>query len=98
MGSDYVQGDYDFHHADYDHHYDHHHHRDDYSQQSFHSHGDHFEMDEDVFHGFRDSLVVPQDSNIPMIKEEDGKEGGNLSRSPSSIMLFDEQQQQQAAM
>jgi len=52
-------------------------------------------MDEDVFHGFRESINAFHESirdheHIPMIKEEDGKEG-NLSRSPSSIMLFDEQ-------
>merc|ERR1712238_131311 len=78
--------------------YDHHHH-DDISHGSFQSHGDHFDMDEDVFHGFResinafrDSVTSVHDQHIPIIKEEgDGKEG-NLSRSPSSIMMaFDEQ-------
>jgi len=77
--------------------YDHHHH-DDISHGSFQSHGDHFDMDEDVFHGFResinafrDSVTSVHDQHIPIIKEEaDGKEG-NLSRSPSSIMMaFDE--------
>jgi len=76
--------------------YDHHH--DDISHGSFQSHGDHFDMDEDVFHGFResinafrDSVTSVHDQHIPIIKEEgDGKEG-NLSRSPSSIMMaFDE--------
>jgi len=94
----YVQHDFeDFHHADYDHH-DHHHHDCDVSQQSFQSHGDHFDMDEDL-HGFRESITAFRESvvgthdpqHIPIIKEEgDGKEG-NLSRSPSSIMLFDDQ-------
>jgi predicted nucleic acid-binding Zn-ribbon protein len=98
LHGDYVQHDFDFHHAEYDHHDMHHHHDCDVSQQSFHSHGDHFDMDEDL-HGFRESITQFRESvvgthdpqHIPMIKEEgDGKEG-NLSRSPSSIMLFDEQ-------
>merc|ERR1711935_315128 len=95
--SDYVQegygydGEYDQH----DHYDHHHHHGDDVSHQSFQSHGDHFDMDEEL-HGFRDSItafhnsVTAEHHHIPIIKEEDGKEG-NLSRSPSSIMLFDEQ-------
>lgn len=88
------------HHDDY-HHYDDYHHHDDISHGSVSSHGDHFMMDEDhdVFHGFRESInafhesmVAIHDQHIPAIKEEgDGKEGGNLSRSPSSIMLFQEQ-------
>jgi len=94
--ADYVHEGYDYSHADYDH--DHHHH-DDISQQSFQSHGDHFEMDEDVCHGFRDSFSAFHNSvvgthdphHIPIIKEEDDGKEGNLSRSPSSIMLFDEQ-------
>jgi len=86
---------YVMHQDDY-HHYDDYHH-DDISHGSFQSHGDHFDMDEDVFHGFResinafrDSVTAIHDQHIPIIKEEgDGKEG-NLSRSPSSIMLFEE--------
>jgi hypothetical protein len=97
LHGDYVQHDFDMHHADYDHH-DMHHHDCDVSHQSFHSHGDHFDMDEDLhvfkesMTAFHDAVVGKQDhEHIPMIKEEgDGKEG-NLSRSPSSIMLFDEQ-------
>eukprot|EP00537_Pseudo-nitzschia_pungens_P007021 CAMPEP_0172356012 /NCGR_PEP_ID=MMETSP1060-20121228/350_1 /TAXON_ID=37318 /ORGANISM="Pseudo-nitzschia pungens, Strain cf. cingulata" /LENGTH=1099 /DNA_ID=CAMNT_0013075891 /DNA_START=70 /DNA_END=3369 /DNA_ORIENTATION=- len=93
---DYVHEGYDYHHQHH-HHYDDYHH-DDISHQSFQSQSDHFEMDEDVFHGFRESINAFHESvvgvrdheHIPMIKEEDGKEG-NLSRSPSSIMLFDEQ-------
>jgi hypothetical protein len=90
LHSDYVQHGYAY---DYDHHDDHHH--DDVSQQSFHSHGDHFDMDED-FHGFRESMTAFHDAvvghdQIPMIKEEDDGKGGNLSRSPSTVMLFDEQ-------
>merc|ERR1712238_436155 len=56
--------------------YDHHHH-DDISHGSFQSHGDHFDMDEDVFHGFResinafrDSVTSVHDQHIPIIKEE----------------------------
>jgi hypothetical protein len=91
-----LHGDYVQHGFDYDQH-DLHHHDCDVSQQSLHSHGDHFDMDEDL-HGFRESYTAFHDKvvgthdpqHIPVIKEEDGKEG-NLSRSPSSIMLFDEQ-------
>merc|ERR1712176_1484928 len=54
LSGDYVQHGYDFH-DDYAHHDHHHHHDCDVSHQSCHSHGDHFEMDED-FHGFRDSM------------------------------------------
>jgi hypothetical protein len=86
--------DYVIHDDDYHHHYDYHH--DDVSHGSFHSHGDHFDMDED-FQGFRESITAFRDSvtaihdqHIPIIKEEgDGKEG-NLSRSPSTVMLFEE--------
>merc|ERR1712238_263123 len=84
----YVMHDDDYHQDDY-------HHHDDISHSSFNSHGDHFDMDEDVFHGFRDSINAFRDSVIhdqqtPIIEEEvDGKEG-NLSRSHSSIMLFEE--------
>jgi hypothetical protein len=89
FSGDYVQHGYNFH-EDYAHH------DCDVSHQSYHSHGDHFEMDED-FNGFRDSMnafrdsIVSQDPHhIPIIKEEDDGKEGNLSRSPSSIMLFDE--------
>jgi hypothetical protein len=98
--SDYVHQGFDFQYAEYDHHdQDHHQHHDcDVSQQSFHSHLDHFDMDEDLS-GFRDSINAFRDSvvgthdpqHIPIIKEEDDGKEGNLSRSPSSIMLFDEQ-------
>jgi hypothetical protein len=97
LHGDYVQHDFNFHHADYDQNDHPHHHDCDVSQQSFHSHGDHFDMDEDL-HGFRESITAFRDSvagihdpqHIPIIKEDDGKEV-NLSRSPSSILLFDEQ-------
>jgi len=100
LHGDYVQHGWD-HHAAYDHHYDQHdlHHHDcDVSQQSLHSHGDHFDMDEDLsgfregFTTFHDKVVGVHDpEHIPVIKEEDCGKEGNLSRSPSSIMLFDEQ-------
>jgi len=95
LHGDYVNEGYDYYHADYDHA----HHNDcDVSQQSYQSHGDHFDMDEDLS-GFRDSINAFRDSvvgthdpqHIPIIKEEDDGKEGNLSRSPSSIMLFDEQ-------
>jgi hypothetical protein len=60
-----------------------------------HSHGtqsDHFEMDEDVYHIFRQSMVAHQEhqvQTVPIIKEIDEKDG-NLSRSPSDVMLFDD--------
>jgi hypothetical protein len=91
MEHDYVVDHDDYQHYDYDHDVS-------VSHNSFHSQSDHFEMDEDVFHGFRDSINAFRDSvcgiheqPIPVTKEEqgDGKEG-NLSRSPSSIMLFEE--------
>lgn len=83
---------HDAHHSDYYayHDYNYHHHHDD-----DHSHGtqsDHFEMDEDVFHNFRQSMVAHQEhqvQTVPIIKEIDEK-AGNLSRSPSDVMLFDE--------
>jgi hypothetical protein len=55
-------------------------------------------MDEDLhvfrdsFNAFHDSVAATHDpQHIPSIKEEDDGKEGNLSRSPSSIMLFDEQ-------
>eukprot|EP00535_Pseudo-nitzschia_heimii_P008696 CAMPEP_0197179256 /NCGR_PEP_ID=MMETSP1423-20130617/4271_1 /TAXON_ID=476441 /ORGANISM="Pseudo-nitzschia heimii, Strain UNC1101" /LENGTH=1043 /DNA_ID=CAMNT_0042629145 /DNA_START=55 /DNA_END=3186 /DNA_ORIENTATION=- len=96
FNGDYVEQGYDFH-DDYAQH-EHQHHDCDVSQQSYQSHGDHFDMDEDL-HGFRDSINAFRDSvvgahdshHIPIIKEEDDGKEGNLSRSPSSVMLFDEQ-------
>merc|ERR1740117_1905371 len=83
-------------HADDYHHYDHYH-QDDISHGSFQSHSDHFDMDEDAFHGFhesinafRDSVTDVHDQPIPIIKEEDDGKEGHLSRSPSTIMLFEE--------
>ncbi|KAG7343963.1 hypothetical protein IV203_021971 [Nitzschia inconspicua] len=73
-------------HKDYYHYHDYGYHHDD-----DHSHGaqsDHFEMDEDVHHNFHQSMVAHQEhqvQTVPIIKEE-----GNLSRSPSDVMLFDE--------
>merc|ERR1712157_579680 len=97
LHGDYVHEGYDYYNADYEHH-DHHHNDCDVSQQSYHSHGDHFDMDEDLS-GFRDSIKAFHDTvvgthdpqHIPIIKEEDDGKEGNLSRSPSSVMLFDEQ-------
>eukprot|EP00539_Tryblionella_compressa_P017596 CAMPEP_0178852174 /NCGR_PEP_ID=MMETSP0746-20121128/21519_1 /TAXON_ID=913974 /ORGANISM="Nitzschia punctata, Strain CCMP561" /LENGTH=90 /DNA_ID=CAMNT_0020517797 /DNA_START=92 /DNA_END=364 /DNA_ORIENTATION=+ len=61
---------------------------------SHHTQSDHFEMDEDVYHEFRESMVSAQQQMqqvIPAIKEVEGDEKeGNLSRSPSCVMLFDE--------
>jgi hypothetical protein len=86
----YIMHDDDYHHYD-------HHHQDDISHGSFQSHGDHFDMDEDAFHGFhesinafRDSVTGVHDQPIPIIKEEDDGKEGHLSRSPSDIMLFEE--------
>jgi len=97
---DYVHEDYHFDQVEYHEHHDHHYHHDcDISHQSYNSHGDHFDMDEDLS-GFRDSMNAFRDSirdhagpheHPPIIKEEDDGKEGNLSRSPSSIMLFDEQ-------
>jgi hypothetical protein len=76
-------------------HHGYHYHDYGYHHDDDHSHGtqsDHFEMDEDVFHNFRQSLVAQQEHQehkVPIIKEVDEKEG-NLSRSPSTVMLFDE--------
>jgi len=54
-----------------------------------HHHMDHFGMDEDVdfmFDDMRDQFVAPTSA---LVKPDDsGEEGGNLSRSPSSVMLF----------
>jgi hypothetical protein len=82
-------------HHDYYHNYDyasHHHHDDD--DHSHHTQSDHFEMDEDVFQGFRESLYAIQQQSqqyVPIIKEVEGDEKeGHLSRSPSDVMLFDE--------
>jgi len=92
---DHTQEHYIMHDDDY-HHYDHYH-QDDISHGSFQSHSDHFDMDEDAFHGFhesinafRDSVTDVHDQPIPIIKEEDDGKEGHLSRSPSTIMLFEE--------
>jgi hypothetical protein len=62
-----------------------------------HEHSDHFGMDEDMDHMFEDmrhDLDLPAGSknknNNNIIKggEDGSEEGGNLSRSPSSVMLF----------
>jgi hypothetical protein len=66
----------------------HHEHGDDYSHQS-----EHFDMDEDALQTFRDNLhstefFSGQHSQKGVVGKEE-EEGGNLSRSPSSVMLFD---------
>jgi hypothetical protein len=66
----------------------HHEHGDDDSHQS-----EHFEMDEDALQTFRDNLHSIEFFNGQHPKEgvvgKDEEEGGHLSRSPSSVMLFD---------
>jgi hypothetical protein len=66
---------------------DHHYESSDESCQLHQS--DHFEMDEDVYHHFRESfasVVIPKGTDlIKAIQEEEG----HLSRSPSSVMLFE---------
>lgn len=87
---------YEHHVEQHDAHHDYYHYHDyGYHHDDDHSHGtqsDHFEMDEDVYHNFRQSMVAHQEhqvQTVPIIKEIDEKEG-NLSRSPSDVMLFDE--------
>jgi hypothetical protein len=60
-----------------------------------HSHHDdygHFEMDEEMFYDMRQSIVLPFGSDVTMPKIQSSKmsseEEGELSRSPSSVMLF----------
>jgi len=89
----YLEDEHIAHHDFYHHHeYDYGHHHDD--DHSHHTQSDHFEMDEDVYHEFRESMVSAQQQMqqvIPAIKEVEGDEKeGNLSRSPSCVMLFDE--------
>jgi hypothetical protein len=59
-----------------------------------HSSYDHFDMDEDIFTSFRESVVTTIDvfkGEHPMEVDEDIIEKeGNLSRSPSSVMLFND--------
>ena len=63
-------------------------HSDDDVHSHYSSQSDHFQMDEDMFHDFHESMTAmatPCQSKI--IKEMDEEEEGNLSRSPSSVML-----------
>ena len=61
-----------------------------------HSHHDdygHFDMDEDLFYDMRQTIVLPGETHVPAAaKIQSSKissdEEGELSRSPSSIMLF----------
>ena len=64
------------------------HHYEDHDHDDAHSQSDHFEMDEDVFHVFRESLVANEPFKGEHIMEGDEEEEGKLSRSPSSVMLF----------
>ena len=63
-----------------------HQHGDDHSHQS-----EHFDMDEDALQAFRDNLHSTAAFKGHHPKEIDGEqeEEGNLSRSPSSVMLFE---------
>jgi hypothetical protein len=65
----------------------HHEHGEDHSHQS-----EHFDMDEDALQLFRDNLHSNEMFKGQHPKEAasgEDEEGGNLSRSPSSVMLFD---------
>jgi len=64
-------------------------HEDDHHED--HHHMDHFGMDEDVDHMFddmRDQFVAPAVPQATAVKPSSDEEEGNLSRSPSSVMLF----------
>jgi hypothetical protein len=70
---------------DIHHHYAHH---DDDAHSHYSYQSDHFEMDEDMFHEFHESMAaMATPSQTKIIKEMDEEEEGNLSRSPSSVML-----------
>jgi hypothetical protein len=68
-----------------------HYHFDNHLHPDHHDQSDHFEMDEDMAHEFREfrqsfhTLVPLKGADPPQESDE-----GNLSRSPSSVMLFDE--------
>ena len=93
-----VEGEEDFepieiHHTSYYSQHHHHHHDDDQ-----HSHGsgqsDHFEMDEDCFQEFREQMMTTEPFKGEHPKEADEEEEeGKLSRSPSSVMLFEQGQE-----
>jgi hypothetical protein len=69
---------------DIHHHYTHH----DDDAHSHYSQNDHFEMDEDMFLEFHESMAaMATPCQTKIIKEMDEEEEGNLSRSPSSVML-----------
>jgi len=63
-------------------------------EHSQHDDYGHFEMDEEIFYDMRQSIVLPLpgDSNMGFSKIQSSKmssdEEGELSRSPSSVMLF----------
>merc|ERR1712157_448565 len=60
----------------------------DYVQHGYDFHDDYAHHDH---HHHHDCDVSHQSQHSPIIKEEDDGKEGNLSRSPSSVMLFDEQ-------
>lgn len=68
-----------------------HYHVDDHLHPDHHDQSDHFEMDEDMAHEFQEfrqslhTMVPLKGAAVPKEEEE-----GNLSRSPSSVMLFDD--------
>ena len=62
-------------------------------ERSLHDDYGHFDMDEDIFSDMRQTIVLPADSHMPAAPKMQSKqissdEEGELSRSPSSIMLF----------
>lgn len=60
-------------------------------EDQHHEHIDHFGMDEDlVFNEFRNEITAPIEAAKPKALGSD-EVGSNLSRSPSSIMLFNEE-------
>jgi len=69
-------------------------------EESYHGHSEHFEMEMDDLETFRDNLRETAIFSAPQPEGKKGRmtkgvaakedeEGGNLSRSPSSVMLFE---------
>jgi hypothetical protein len=61
-------------------------------EHSYHDDYGHFDMEEELFYDMRQTLVVPGESRASVPKVQSSKissdEEGELSRSPSSVMLF----------
>jgi hypothetical protein len=61
-------------------------------EMSHHDDYGHFEMDEEMFYDIRQSIVLPlgSEANVPKFQSSkmSSEEEGELSRSPSSVMLF----------